>query len=378
MHCQYHESGRCRSCRWLDKPYACQLEDKQRDLTRLLADHREIEYLPPVTSRRTAFRNKAKMAVGGSVERPIFGAQSAAGETIDLCDCPLYPQTLRSAFPILKTFIARAGLTPYNIARKRGELKFILLTQNDAGDLMLRFVLRSELKLPQLEKALPWLLETLPQLNVVSANIQPIHMAILEGKTEIPLTPPQSLSQQMNNINLFIRPGSFFQTNSEVAAKLYAAARQWVEKLPVKHIWDLFCGVGGFGLHCADKGVRLTGIEISAEAIACAKRSAELSGLTDVHFQALDLTRSALESDQKPDLVIMNPPRRGIGAELCRFINQLEPEYMLYSSCNAESMAKDIACLMNYRVVQVQIFDMFPNTPHYEVLALLIKNAKFK
>lgn len=82
-----------------------------------------------------------------------------------------------------KTVIARAGLTPYNVARKRGELKYILLTESQSdGGMMLRFVLRSETKLAQLRKALPWLQEQLPQLKVITVNIQPVHMAIMEGR----------------------------------------------------------------------------------------------------------------------------------------------------------------------------------------------------
>lgn len=82
-----------------------------------------------------------------------------------------------------KTVIARAGLTPYNVARKRGELKYILLTESQSdGGMMLRFVLRSDTKLAQLRKALPWLQEQLPQLKVITVNIQPVHMAIMEGR----------------------------------------------------------------------------------------------------------------------------------------------------------------------------------------------------
>lgn len=86
-------------------------------------------------------------------------------------------------FAALKPFIARAGLTPYNVARKRGELKYILLTESQSdGGMMLRFVLRSDTKLAQLRKALPWLQEQLPQLKVITVNIQPVHMAIMEGR----------------------------------------------------------------------------------------------------------------------------------------------------------------------------------------------------
>lgn len=371
MHCERYTTGACRSCLWLDKDYPKQLSDKQQHLQLLLGERCCGQFLPPVASQQWAFRNKAKMVVSGSVERPILGLAKSGMDAIDLCECPLYPAAIQSVFPDIKIFIARAGLTPYNISRKRGELKFILLTLNDQNQLMLRFVLRSETKLAQLKAALPWLLDQLPQLKVVSANIQPVHMAILEGEREVVLTDEQMLEQRLNDVPLFIRPRSFFQTNSAVAASLYSTARSWVSELAIKSLWDLFCGVGGFGLHCASNNIRLTGIEISPEAISCASQSAERLGLTNVDFQALDSTLFAQGKTDIADMVLVNPPRRGIGIELCQYLSRVSPQYILYSSCNAESMVIDIDRLDGYQVDKVQLFDMFPNTAHYEVLVLL-------
>ncbi|MGP2542496.1 23S rRNA (uracil(747)-C(5))-methyltransferase RlmC [Yersinia sp. 2541 StPb PI] len=372
MHCAQYTAGRCRSCQWLDKPYPQQLADKQHHLESLLAGHPVVQWLAPVFGRENAFRNKAKMVVSGSVERPLLGMLHRDGTPVDLSDCPLYPASFAPVFTVLKTFIARAGLTPYNVARKRGELKFLLLTESTySGELMLRFVLRSETKLVQLRAALPWLQQQLPQLAVISANIQPVHMAILEGEQEVPLTEQQALPELFNQVPLFIRPQSFFQTNPQVAASLYATARQWVRELDISSMWDLFCGVGGFGLHCASTETQLTGIEINAEAIACARQSAQQLGLKNVSFAALDSTRFATAETQVPQLVLVNPPRRGIGAELCDYLAQMAPEFILYSSCNAQTMAKDISLLADYHIERVQLFDMFPHTAHYEVLILL-------
>ncbi|MXG38032.1 methyltransferase domain-containing protein, partial [Escherichia coli] len=127
-------------------------------------------------------------------------------------------------------------------------------------------------------------------------------------------------------------------------------------------MWDLFCGVGGFGLHCTTPEMRLTGIEIAPEAIASAKQSAAELGLTNLHFQALDSTQFATAEGEIPDLVLVNPPRRGIGRELCDYLCRMAPPFIIYSSCNAQTMAKDIARLPGYRVEWVQLFDMFPDT----------------
>ena len=375
MRCLHYQQVRCHSCQWLDKSYEQQLIDKQHDLDDLLCSSSVEHTCSPVASETVQFRNKAKMVVSGSVEKPILGIISVQGEAVDLCDCPLYPASFTSLFPIIKTFIAKAGLVPYNIVRKKGELKYILITQNACDEYMLRFVLRSDVKLAQIKASLSWLLAQLPQLKVVSANIQPVHMAILEGEEEVIFTEQKVLAQPLNHVPLYIQPGSFFQTNLSVAAKLYATAQQWVAELSVQHIWDLFCGVGGFGLHCAMPEMKLTGIEINAGAVACAKQSAEQLGLSDIHFQALDLTRTTIEKRNQPDLVIVNPPRRGIGKLVTQYLMTMQPDYILYSSCNAQSMAKDITALASYDVVKVQLFDMFPHTAHYEVLTLLCKKS---
>ena len=376
MHCALYDAGRCRSCQWLELPVSQQLADKMADLRTLLADAPVADWCAPVCGPESGFRNKAKMVVSGSVERPLLGMLHRDGAPEDLTDCPLYPQSFAPVFAALKPFIARAGLTPYNVARRRGELKYILLTESRFdGGMMLRFVLRSETKLAQLRAALPELQALLPQLQVITANIQPVHMAIMEGEREIFLTDQQALAENFNGVPLWIRPQSFFQTNPVVASRLYATARDWVRQLPVNHMWDLFCGVGGFGLHSATPEMRLTGIEIAPEAIACAKQSAAELGLNNLHFQALDSTQFATGEGDIPDLVLVNPPRRGIGDGLCAYLSRMEPEFIIYSSCNARTMAKDIARLAGYRIERVQLFDMFPHTAHYEVLTLLVREV---
>ncbi|MBZ7590670.1 23S rRNA (uracil(747)-C(5))-methyltransferase RlmC [Klebsiella oxytoca] len=376
MHCALYDAGRCRSCQWLELPVSQQLADKMADLRTLLADAPVADWCAPVCGPESGFRNKAKMVVSGSVERPLLGMLHRDGAPEDLTDCPLYPPGFAPVFAALKPFIARAGLTPYNVARRRGELKYILLTESRLdGGMMLRFVLRSEAKLAQLRAALPALQAQLPQLKVITANIQPVHMAIMEGEREIFLTDQQALAENFNGVPLWIRPQSFFQTNPAVASRLYATARDWVRQLPVNHMWDLFCGVGGFGLHCATPEMCLTGIEIAAEAIACARQSAAQLGLQNLHFQALDSTQFATGEGEIPDLVLVNPPRRGIGDGLCDYLNRMAPDFIIYSSCNARTMAKDIARLNGYRIARVQLFDMFPHTAHYEVLTLLVREV---
>lgn len=268
-------------------------------------------------------------------------------------------------------FITRAGLTPYHVVKRRGELKYILLTENQHGEKLLRFVLRSKQKVKQINNNLPWFLAQLPTLKVITVHIQPVPMAIIEGEQEIYLTNQQAIPEVLNQIPLWIRPQSFFQTNRLMAERLYSTAQQWVKPLAAKSIWDLFCGVGGFGLHCATKAVKLTGIEMSPRAISCAKASARALGFTEANFIALDSNAFDIAQQNRPDLVIVNPPRRGLGESLSLALNQMAAPYLLYSSCNPVSLAADLARLVNYQIEKVQLFDLFPHTSHYEVLTLL-------
>jgi 23S rRNA (uracil747-C5)-methyltransferase len=379
MNCVEFLAGRCDSCSQLSVPYSEQLAKKQQQVADLMAPFTEAQLLPAVASPEEGFRTKAKMVVSGTVDEPVLGIVN--GQTpVDLSACPLYPSAFASAFALIKSFIQRATLTPYQLEQKQGELKLILLSQSQhSGRFMLRFVLRSKNCLASVQKHLPWLHQQWPELEVCSVNIQPVHMAILEGPEEIVLTPQEVLREEFNGIPLYLTPQSFFQTNASVAAALYATAKEWAEALPVVKIWDLFCGVGGFGLHLAGAAPQrmLTGIEIAPKAIASATRSATELGLQQVDFRALDAASFALAQFDAPDLLLVNPPRRGLGAELCQSILALQPGWLIYSSCNPATLASDLTLLSgDYQLLKVQLFDMFPHTQHAEVLTLLKRSGK--
>lgn len=371
MHCPHFSAARCRSCSLIEQPYVEQLAAKVAHCRGLLASHSDVEWLPPVASAESGFRNKAKMVVSGSFERPVLGIVDAQVQGVSLVDCPLYPPALQASFAPLAEFIRTARIEPYDIAARRGELKYLLVTLAEhANELMVRFVLRSQEPLARMRKHLPELL-AMQGVRVVSVNLQPEHKAVLEGEREILLTPQESLTMHLNGIPLHLRPKSFFQTNSAVAEALYRQGRAWVEELDPASVWDLFCGVGGFALHVADGRREVTGIELSAEAIASAEQSRDELGLQRVAFRALDVNDFALGNPQVPQLVIVNPPRRGIGAELCRFLEQSAVRWVIYSSCNAESLARDLAQMPSLRLRRARLLDMFPHTTHYEVITLL-------
>jgi len=371
LHCSYFAAGRCRSCALIETPYAAQLAAKDAALRQRFAGYPALIWDDPFPSAARGFRNKAKLVVGGTQDAPTLGIMDEHGAGVDLSDCLLYPPALSACFAPLRAFIGHARLPPYDIQSRRGELKYLLLTLAEAsGELMLRFVLRSREALPRISKHLPALQTALPQLRVVSANLQPVPQAVIEGEVEIPLTDEQWLPLPINDRLLFLKPRSFFQTNTAVAAALYRQARAWVDDIDPRSIWDLFCGVGGFALHVTDGRREVLGIELSAEAIAAAERGAAAMGLPGLRFIAQEAD-AVLDRSATAELVIVNPPRRGIGARLARYLDASDARWVLYSSCNPDSLARDLAQMPGFVPRRARLFDMFAHTSHSELMMLL-------
>lgn len=371
MQCGYYARGVCRSCTLMGTPYDAQLRSKIEHAQSLLAAWPGAIWLPPMASRPEAFRNKAKMVVGGTADTPALGVLDPTQHGVDLTGCGILAPGLRAAFEPIKAFISRAKIVPYDVPARRGELKYVLLTESADGKLMLRFVLRSTEALGRMQKHLSGLLADLPQAAVVTANFLPEHKAVLEGEEEITLSGGDTLPMRLGDRVLHLRPASFFQTNTEIALGLYAQARKWIDELAALSIWDLYCGVGGFALHVAAPGRHVHGVELSAPAVESARLSAREAGLGEVTFSVGDAT--ALEVMPRPDAIIVNPPRRGLGDRLCQTLEATGAPAIIYSSCNAVTLARDIAALPSYAPRRIRLFDMFPQTDHYEVMVLLTR-----
>ncbi|NQX22573.1 23S rRNA (uracil(747)-C(5))-methyltransferase RlmC [Curtobacterium sp. VKM Ac-2852] len=382
MQCDYFDRGVCRSCTLMGQPYADQVLDKELRTRELLHDAVEaaggpgaVSWSPAITSPESGYRNKAKMVVGGSVQHPTVGILDHRQRGVDLRHCGICTPGIRHALPVLAEFVSTAGLIPYDVAARRGELKYVLVTESPDGELMIRFVLRSEGQLPRLRQHLAALRAALPNAVVVTVNLLPEHKAVTEGDREIVLTEQETLPMRLGGITMHLRPRSFFQTNTGVATELYAQATAWIDELEPASMWDLYCGVGGFALHAARPGRVVTGIETSAEAIRSAKQSAREAGLEGLRFAADDATEHALRArpDAVPELVVVNPPRRGIGERLSTWLEESDVQHVVYSSCNPVTLAKDLARMPSFRLRRARVLDMFPQTGHLEAVTLLTR-----
>ena len=371
MQCSYFDAGLCRSCTELETPYAVQLAAKHERAREALAGHREIEWREPVASAESAFRNKAKMVVTGTSDDPRLGILDRDQHGVDLRHCGLYSARMEALFPLLAEVVGRADLTPYDVGARRGELKYVLVTESPDGEFMVRFVLRSRDRVDALRAEVPHLLRAAPGIAVVSVNLQPEHKAVIEGDEEVVLTERDTLPMVVNGVRLHLRPNSFFQTNTEVAATLYDTARAWADERRPVSVLDLYCGVGGFALHLAARGRRVRGVEISADAVASARRSAAEAGVEAATFEAADAT--SMPDLDAADLVVVNPPRRGLGPDLAAALDAGRAETVLYSSCHVGSLARDLDSMASWTPVRAQVLDMFPHTGHFEVLTMLVR-----
>lgn len=414
LHCQYFDAGSCRSCALLETPYAMQLSDKQQRCLSLLPQ--VSSWLPPFSSGDRGFRNRVKLVVGGVSGSVTLGILGPDGQGVDLRECAIQSPSIAEVIPAIAEFLAATGLAPYNVPARHGELKFVHITaapgdaQAGSTPLMVRFVVRSEHALEVLRSGLTELRDCVPDAAVISVNLLPEHKAVLEGEHE-ELLLGTSLSMPLgfdgHPLTLHLMPQSFFQTNTAVARELYAQVASWAVGMRPASVWDLYCGVGGFALHISlalrgallrecrstrelddaavlgvqssavdvaelASGCKVLGVELSEAAIDSARRSSKEAGLL-ANFVAADATAFALSAvpEAMPELLVVNPPRRGIGSELASWIEGSGIASLVYSSCNAESLAKDLASMPAYRAIEGRVFDMFPHTSHLEVAVLL-------
>lgn len=402
LQCHYFEASRCRSCTLIETPYAQQLLDKEQHCRELLPAVPASAWLPSFSGGDRGFRNRVKLVVGGVAGAVTLGILGPDGRGLDLRECAIQSPEIAVVIPAIASFLESTGLAPYDVPARRGELKFVHVTaapanaETGVSELMLRFVGRTQLTLDVIRARLGVLRAAVSNAVVISVNLLPEHKAVLEGDREEMLlgsSLPMRLGFDDLPLTLHLMPQSFFQTNTAVARELYAQVAEWVLRIRPASLWDLYCGVGGFALHCAaaltaargpgdsqaglaagsgSSDSRVLGVELSEAAIDSARRSSHEAHL-GAEFLAADATSFALAAapESLPELLIVNPPRRGIGEELARWIEGSGIAHLVYSSCNPESLARDLAAMPSYAVREGRVFDMFPHTSHLEVAVLL-------
>jgi 23S rRNA (uracil747-C5)-methyltransferase len=207
--------------------------------------------------------------------------------------------------------------------------------------------------------------------------VQPLPAAILEGEEEIVLTSQKSIEERYSDITLSFSPQSFMQVTHEIAEALYARAAHYVSERSFLNALDLFCGVGGFSLSIAPFVKAVTGVELSKMAIESATASAKRLQYANTTFVAADAEHFLRDAHTGSyDLVVVNPPRRGLSPTIIEKLQGIAPTTIIYSSCNPETFARDCAALeRDYTLSRIGLFDMFAMTEHCEVLGFLERRS---
>jgi 23S rRNA (uracil747-C5)-methyltransferase len=372
LDCGYFTSQQCKSCRGDYATYEDIFQSKEVALQRYFS---EVEVLPMVRSHQTRnYRNKAKLAWGrDSQGRAALGVYSAQMSFQELAGCPLHQGDIPKILAEIAHIVESLQLPIYDPLQRTGELKYVIIFQcPNSREMMIRFVAKSLKCHAQLLEISEELSARYSFIKSTSLNLQPEPKAVIEGPTEIHLLGQEYVLTQLGEQKIYLGRQSFYQVNSGVAADLYATAKEWISEVDAQSVVELFCGVGGFLLTASSQITKGVGIEVSAEAVKFAKMSAEHSGSNNLSFVAGD-AEAEYRRVEDHDLLLVNPPRRGLGPDLCSLIRIKRPKYILYSSCNPETFGADYDGLEMYDLVKMQAFDMFPWTSHLEVLALLVR-----
>lgn len=372
MKCLYFQSAHCRSCTLLNKSYESTLEQKKSHLAGLFPEHHHKIQNVIALGAVEGSRVKAKLAAFSVNGEMRFGFYDSAGNPKELETCPLHDIRLNALLPALKNFLNACNVVSYDLKTKKGELKYVLLSSSEK-EILVRFVLRSKESLDRVKKAVPELQKAHPQIAVVTANIQPAHAAILEGDEEIILSEQKVIWHKFDEFELALGARSFFQVTPEIARKLYGLLSEKIKEDKPQSLIDLYCGVGAFSFYSSRACKNITGVEISRDAIECAKISNEKNG-KNISFISLDVEDYLQKTTEVFDAVLVNPPRRGLNSKIISSIKKMQPQFIYYSSCNAETMQRDFLELQDhYEVRDMNLFDMFPFTEHYETFMCLVR-----
>ena len=199
------------------------------------------------------------------------------------------------------------------------------------------------------------------------------------GETSLVAGVP-ALEEELCGLSFEISPEAFFQTNTEMAERLYGVAREYAALTGFERVYDLFCGIGTIGLSLAPRAGEVWGVEIVPEAVADAINAARANDVRNARFFAGDVRtsmRELVEQAGRPDVVVVDPPRAGLSQKIVRRIIEAAPKRVVYVSCNPTTLAPNAAQLAEagYALKRVRPVDMFPQTPHIECVAVLDRAA---
>ena len=361
-----HEGEPCPGAPWQGLDYARQLTEKSAQVEEALRrigglDGFELEQIEPA-AEQWRYRNKLEYSFGERDGEAILGfhARGRWDLIVDVDDCRLASERGNAARNAVRDWARLESVPAYDGRERTGVLRNLVVREGwRTGQIQTRLV-TSAARFPK------------PPVD--------LHTAIEgdSGGTDGPtgVLGEERLREELFDLKLEMSHGAFFQTNTEMAERLYAIAAEFAGLSGSERVVDLYCGIGTIGLTMAKRASEVWGLEIVPEAIADAERNAERNKIENAHFMAGSArtgVRPLIEQAGKPDVVVIDPPRAGLSQKIVRRVLECEAKKIVYVSCNPTTLAPNAAQMVEagYKLRRVKPVDMFPQTPHIECVALL-------
>lgn len=341
------------------------------------------------------YRNKAQFPVGLNRDGQIVSG-FYAGRThsiVEIDSCALGMQRSENVISdvnacvmeMVKAFMEARGIAPYDEKSHKGLVRHVLIRMGaKTGQIMVCVVINGE-KLPYAKELVERLL-TIPGMSDVSININKEKNNVILGKKIVSLYGPGYIEDFIGDVKFRISPLSFFQVNPTQTEKLYGKALKYAGLTGNETVWDLYCGIGSISLFLARSAKKVIGVEIVPEAIQDAKINAEINGIENAEFlvgAAEEVVPKYFEEHQgeaecRPDVIVVDPPRKGCDETLLETMVEMAPERIVYVSCDSATLARDLKWLEGngYKVKEVTPCDMFGQTVHVESVVLMSKVQK--
>lgn len=378
--------GKCGGCCFWHLSYAAELRAKQgfvadamRRIGGLVLPVQTI--LPSPQPER--YRNKVQYplfrAVDGSVRTGFYASRSH--RPVPCADCRLQPRLLNQIAGTLCGLLTKYSISVYDERTHRGLARHLYLRHAVTTGRVLVCLVCNGSRLPHAEEICAALCAAHPEVESIVLNVNTRQTNAVTGAQCIPLFGPGVLRDALRGVPVALDPLSFYQVNTEGASRLYGIAAALAALRPSDTLLDLYCGAGAIGLSMANQCKRLIGVEIVPEAVKSARRSAAEMGLSHAEFLCADAGDAAakLAADGLlPDIVILDPPRKGCDAETLDAVLRMAPRRVVMISCNPATAARDLKYLtaQSYTAEVIQPVDLFPRTKHVECACLLVRGEQ--
>ena len=375
-------AAKCGGCTLLQLSYSAQLkykEEKVRDCIERIGGIKNPPMEPIVGAERVyCYRNKAQFPVGtGKSGEPVIGFyRRHSHDVVDNPDCKIQAEINGELVRTVRDFMADKRISAYNEETHKGFLRHIYTRTGFAtGEVQLVLVANgNEIKdSDELSDRLSRVCED-AGFHFVSLmlNVNKENTNVILGRKTLVLWGKGFITDKIGDIAFNISPLSFYQVNPEQTVKLYNLALEYAGLTGNEVVWDLYCGIGTISLYLARSAKRVYGVEIVPEAIENAKENARLNGITNAEF-FVGASEEVASSLPKPDVIVVDPPRKGCDEKLIETILTERPERVVYVSCDPATLARDLKLLAagGYEVKRVRPVDQFCHSGHVESVVQL-------